>query len=133
MLAFEPVARADIDALAAQLVATLEAPVASDAQQIRIGGSLGIALAADAGVTMDTLVRQADIAMYHCKEKGRNRHIWFETGLEMAVQARNQIETGLRAGMPHGEFLHYFPPQVDIAPGRLMGVEMLMAWDSPDQ
>src|SRR3546814_7946424 len=56
-----------------------------------------IALAADAGVTMDTLVRQADIAMYHCKEKGRNRHIWFETGMEMAVQARNQIETGIRA------------------------------------
>ncbi|MBB5705261.1 putative bifunctional diguanylate cyclase/phosphodiesterase [Sphingopyxis panaciterrulae] len=132
MLAFEPVARADIDALAAQLVATLEAPVASDAQQIRIGGSLGIALAADAGVTMDTLVRQADIAMYHCKEKGRNRHIWFETGMEMAVQARNQIETGIRAGMPRGEFIPYFEPQVDIATGRLMGFEMLMRWDSPE-
>src|SRR3546814_6623661 len=73
MLAFEPAARADIDVLAGQLVAALETPVASDAQQIRIGGSLGIALADHAGVTMETLVRQADIAMYHCKEKGRNR------------------------------------------------------------
>src|SRR3546814_3562538 len=70
--------------------------------------------------------------MYHCNEKGRNRHIWFETGMEMAVQARNQIETGIRAGMPRGEFIPYFEPQVDIATGRLMGFEMLMRWDSPE-
>src|SRR3546814_14171911 len=81
---------------------------------------------------MDTLVRQADIAMYHCKEKGRNRHIWFETGMAMAVQARNQIETGIRAGMPRGEFIPYFEPQVAIATGRLSGFEMLMRWDSPE-
>src|SRR3546814_16522609 len=93
MLAFEPVARADIDALAAQLVATLEAPVASDEQQIRIGGSLGIALAVDAGVTMDTLVRQAELAMYYCKKKGRHRHNWFDNGMDMGVQASNTHET----------------------------------------
>src|SRR3546814_18041880 len=81
---------------------------------------------------MDTLVRQADIAMYHCKEKGRNRHIWFETGMEMAVQARNQIETGIRAGMPRGEFIPYFKPPVDIATGRMMGLEMLLPWDWPE-
>src|SRR3546814_20683053 len=93
--------------------------------------SESIALADHAGVTMETLVRQADIAMYHCKEKGRNRHIWFETGMEMAVQVRNQIETGIRTSMPRGEFFPYFEPQVDIAPGRLMGCEMLLRWDSP--
>src|SRR3546814_8716583 len=111
MLPCGPGARADIDVLAGQLCAALETPVASDAQQIRIGGSLGIALADHAGVTMETLVRQADIAMYHCKEKGRNRHIWFETGMEMAVQVRNQIETGIRTGMPRGEFFPYFEPR----------------------
>src|SRR3546814_19629016 len=52
--------------------------------------------------------------------------------MEMAVQARNQIETGIRAGMPRGEFIPYFEPQVDIATGRLMGFEMLMRWDSPE-
>jgi diguanylate cyclase (GGDEF)-like protein len=130
MLAFEPGARDSIDALAAQLVATLEEPIAHDAQQIRIGASLGIALAVDASMTMETMVRQADIAMYHCKDEGRNRHIWFEPGMEMAVQVRNQIETGIREGMPRGEFIPYFEPQVDIASGRLAGFEMLMRWDS---
>lgn len=132
MLSFEPANRPEIDALAAQLVAALEDSVAHDAQQIRIGASLGISLASDASTTMDTMVRQADIAMYHCKDEGRNRHIWFEAGMEMAVQVRNQIETGIRDGMPRGEFVPHFEPQVDIASGRLVGFEMLMRWDSPE-
>lgn len=132
MLTFEPAARPEIDALAAQLVAALEDSVAHDAQQIRIGASLGIALASDASTTMETMVRQADIAMYHCKDEGRNRHIWFEPGMEMAVQVRNQIETGIRDGMPRGEFVPHFEPQVDIATGRLAGFEMLMRWESPE-
>ncbi|PZQ22517.1 MAG: GGDEF-domain containing protein [Sphingopyxis macrogoltabida] len=132
MLPFDPAGRGDIDALAAELVAALEDSVAHGLQQIRIGASLGIALADDASMTMDTMVRQADIAMYHCKDEGRNRHIWFETGMEMAVQVRNQIETGIREGMPRGEFLPYFEPQVDIASGRLVGFEMLMRWNSPE-
>ena len=132
MLAFEPSARADIDALAAELVASLDNSVSHDAQQIRVGASLGISIASDASVTMETMVRQADIAMYHCKDEGRNRFCWFETGMEMAVQVRNQIETGIRDGMPRGEFVPHFEPQVDIASGRLIGFEMLMRWESPE-
>ena len=132
MLAFEPAARAHIDALAAELVAALDNSVTHDAQQIRIGASLGISLASDASVTMETMVRQADIAMYHCKDEGRNRYCWFEPGMEMAVQVRNQIETGIREGMPRGEFIPHFEPQVDIASGRLVGFEMLMRWESPE-
>jgi diguanylate cyclase (GGDEF)-like protein len=132
MLVFEPAARADIDALAAELVMALDNSVAHDAQQIRIGASLGISLADDASMTMETMVRQADIAMYHGKDEGRNRHIWFEPGMEMAVQVRNQIETGIREGMPRGEFVPHFEPQVDIASGRLIGFEMLMRWESPE-
>lgn len=132
MLVFEPAARADIDALAAELVAALDNNITHDAQQIRIGASLGIALATDASMTMETMVRQADIAMYHCKDEGRNRFCWFEQGMEMAVQVRNQIETGIRDGMPRGEFVPHFEPQVDIASGRLIGFEMLMRWESPE-
>ncbi|MBO9697840.1 MAG: EAL domain-containing protein [Sphingopyxis sp.] len=132
MLAFEPAARADIDALAAELIAALDNGIMHDAQQIRIGASLGISLASDASITMETVVRQADIAMYHCKDEGRNRFCWFEAGMEMAVQVRNQIETGIRNGMPRGEFVPHFEPQVDIASGRLLGFEMLMRWESPE-
>ncbi|NIJ37853.1 diguanylate cyclase (GGDEF)-like protein [Sphingopyxis panaciterrae] len=132
MLPFEPAALDHVEALAAQLVAALEEPIVHGAQHIRTGASLGAALASDGSVTMETIVRQADIAMYHCKDEGRNRFCWFETGMEMAVQVRNQIETGIRAGMPRGEFVPHFEPQVDIASGRLLGFEMLMRWESPE-
>ena len=132
MLMFEPAGRAHVDTLAAQLVTALEEPVTHDGQQIRIGASIGIALATGASAAMDTMVRQADIAMYHCKDEGRNRFCWFEHGMEMAVQVRNQIEMGIRSGMPRGEFAPYFEPQVDIATGRLVGFEMLMRWESPE-
>ena len=132
MLMFEPSGTPHVEALAAQLVTALEEPVMHDNQQIRIGASIGLALATTTDVTMDTLVRQADIAMYHCKDEGRNRFCWFEAGMEMAVQVRNQIETGIRSGMPRDEFLPFFEPQVDIATGRLVGFEMLMRWDSPE-
>jgi len=132
MLSFEPAARVNIDALAAALVTALDDVVTHDSQQIHVGASLGISLATDASMMMETMVRQADIAMYHCKDEGRNRHVWFEQGMEMAVQVRNQIETGIRDGMPRGEFIPYFEPQVDIATGRLVGFEMLMRWESPE-
>ncbi|MDZ3830633.1 MAG: EAL domain-containing protein [Sphingopyxis sp.] len=132
LLPFEPAARPEIEALANQLVSALEDSVPHDAHQIRVGASLGIALADDDSATMETLVRQADIAMYHCKAEGRNRSCWFEAGMEMAVQVRNQIETGIRSGMPRGEFSPHFEPQVDIASGRIVGFEMLMRWESPE-
>src|SRR3546814_1719891 len=50
----------------------------------------------------------------------------------MAGQMRNQILTGIREGMPRGEFVPHFEPQVDIASGRLCGFEMLMRWESPE-
>ncbi len=132
MLMFDPAGTAHIEALASQLVTILEEPVTHDTQQIRIGASIGLSLATEADTSMDTLVRQADIAMYHCKDEGRNRFCWFEAGMEMAVQVRNQIETGIRSGMPRDEFVPFFEPQVDIATGRLVGFEMLMRWDSPE-
>ena len=132
MQTFDPIARSQIDALAGLLVTALEEPVMHDGQQIRIGASIGLALASNDAISMDTMVRQADIAMYHCKDEGRNRFCWFEAGMEMAVQIRNQIETGIRSGIPREEFIPYFEPQVDIASGRLVGFEMLMRWNSPE-
>src|SRR3546814_1172736 len=93
MLAFEPAARPDLQARAAELGTTLGNMGTHAAQQIRIGASLGIALANDASMTMEAMVRQADVAMYHCKDEGRNRFCWFEAGMEMAVQVSNQIRS----------------------------------------
>lgn len=131
LLVFDKLAREQIDSLAGQMVASFEVPITYDNQEIRVGASIGIAHVREDATSIDMLMRQADIAMYHSKEQGRNRYCWFEKGMEMAVKARNQIEIGIREGMPRGEFLPYFEPQVEIASGKLVGFEMLMRWDSP--
>lgn len=133
LLTHDSAATDSIDALAAQLVTMMDSPIMHDGKQIRVGTSIGIVMADDPSTSMETLVRHADIAMYNSKAMGRNRYCWFESGMEMAVQVRNQIETGIREGMPRGEFIPYFEPQVDIASGKLVGFEMLMRWDSPEQ
>ena len=120
-----------IERLAGQLIAAMEAPITSQGRAVRVGASIGIARVDSDDSSIETLIRRADIAMYHSKGLGRNRFSWFETGMELAVQDRNQIENGIRDGLPRGEFVPYFEPQVDIATGALKGFEMLMRWHSP--
>jgi diguanylate cyclase (GGDEF)-like protein len=130
-----------IERLAGQLVAAMERPISSQGRDVRTGASIGIAgIGAGSSsatstshdpLTIETLIRRADIAMYHSKGIGRNRFSWFEPGMESAVQDRNMIETGIREGLPRGEFVPYFEPQVDIATGELKGFEMLTRWHSP--
>lgn len=130
MLKIPPGAHAAVDTLAAELLNGLREKILDGGHPLPIGGSLGIALAQDSSATMEQLVRQADIAMYHCKENGRNRHIWFETGMEMAEQARSRWESAIVSGMANGEFSPHFEPQVELETGRIIGFEMLMRWDS---
>lgn len=123
-----------IERLAGQLVAGLERPLDVANRQVRTGASIGIAQPQENGASptdIDLLIRHADIAMYHSKGVGRNRFSWFEPGMEAAVQDRNLIENGIREGMPRGEFVPYFEPQIDLATGTLKGFEMLMRWHSP--
>ena len=120
-----------IERLAGQLIAAMEAPITSQGRAVRVGASIGIARTDAEDSSIETLIRRADIAMYHSKGLGRNRFSWFEPGMELAVQDRNQIENGIRDGLPRGEFVPYFEPQVDIATGALKGFEMLMRWHSP--
>lgn len=122
-----------IERLASQIVSAMGKPVTSQGREVRTGASVGIAGTEADGEAADieTLIRRADIAMYHSKGVGRNRFSWFEPGMELAVQDRNQIETGIREGLPRGEFVPYFEPQIDLATGELKGFEMLCRWHSP--
>lgn len=120
-----------IERLAGQLIAAMESPITTQGRAIRVGASVGIARSEADENGIEALIRHADIAMYHSKGLGRNRFSWFEPGMELAVQDRNQIESGIRDGMPRGEFVPYFEPQVDLVTGALKGFEMLMRWHSP--
>ncbi len=126
-----------LDQLAASLISTVSAPVQVDNKDIETSLSIGIARTienpdpAAAEECAQTLLHHADIAMYHAKKRGRNGYAWFEPTMESELRFRNELETGIRAGIPRGEFVPFYEQQIDLATGELVGFEMLARWNSP--
>ena len=119
------------EAFATRLVRDLDRPFVVDGHTVHIGASLGLARLETTALRVDALVRRADLAMYASKRAGRNRHAWFTAEMEQQVRKRGAIEHGIRVGIPRGEFVPYFEPQVDLATSRIRGFEVLARWNSP--
>lgn len=120
-----------VDRVAEAIVTRLSQPFDAEGIFTHISVSLGIAHSANDCDNIDALMRRADIAMYAAKHQGRNRTAWFDASMEQALQQRNDTESGMRNGIPRGEFVPYFEQQIDLTTGRLGGFEMLARWDHP--
>jgi len=126
-----------IDQLAAALVEGLAEPILVNGVEVKVTASLGIARS-DVGCVGEAgwrpaqaLMHMADIAMYHAKKQGRNSYVWFEEPMEAELRFRNEIENGIRRGLPQREFIPYYQEQIDLQTGELTGFEMLARWNSP--
>ncbi|WP_336976830.1 putative bifunctional diguanylate cyclase/phosphodiesterase [Altererythrobacter fulvus] len=126
-----------LDQLAAGLIDAVRAPIKTGSKDIETSLSIGIARTIEnpdpetAEECAQTLLHHADIAMYHAKKRGRNGYAWFEPTMESELRFRNELETGIRAGIPKGEFVPFYEQQIDLATGELVGFEMLARWNSP--
>lgn len=126
-----------VDNLAASMVDALAEPIAVNGSEVQVTCSIGIARsdvrrAGEAGWSpAQGLTHMADIAMYHAKKQGRNAYFWFEEPMEAELRFRNEIESGIRRGLPIGEFVPYYQEQIDLQTGALTGFEMLARWNSP--
>jgi diguanylate cyclase (GGDEF)-like protein len=129
--AFDPADTGYVETVARAVVARLAQPFALATTQVHVSVSVGIARSSRDCATMDALMRCADIAMYAAKQQGRNRHSWFDVSMERELQARNDIEAGMRLAIPRGEIIPYFEQQIDLATGRLQGFEVLARWKHP--
>lgn len=123
--------RSTVDRVAEAIVARLSQPFDASGMFVHISVSLGIAHSAPDCDTVDALMRRADIAMYSAKHSGRNRLAWFDASMERELRERNELESGMRTGIPRGEFVPYFEQQIDITTGRLSGFEVLARWNHP--
>lgn len=130
-LQFDPANPDLVNRLAEKLVAVLSQPIVSDRIHITISTSLGLARIEPGADTVEAMMRRADIAMYDAKKRGRNRFCWFDASMERELRARNNIEAGIREGIPLGHFMPFYEQQVELATGRLKGFEMLARWESP--
>lgn len=128
--------RAPADRIAADLLTAISAPIIFEDLTIDVTVSVGLASSTQPGAATapdaEMLIHWADIAMYHAKKHGRDRHAWFEPQMESEIRFRNALESGLRRGIASGEFVPYYEQQIDIQTGKLVGFEMLARWISPD-
>lgn len=94
--------------------------------------SIGLTLFCGQGDTTETLLKQADLALYQAKGAGRNAIRFFNPAMQLAIETRTTLARALRRGLDKGEFRLHYQPQVDRQ-GRLLGAEALIRWLSADQ
>lgn len=118
------VAHAILDALAQ--------PFNLEGHEVFISASIGIVVYPQDGVTVAQLIKNADTAMYHAKDKGRNNYLFYEPHMNAAAADRLLIENSLRRALERGEFELYYQPSINIRERRIDALEALIRWRHPE-
>lgn len=120
-----------ITSLAKQLLALINQPILITQHELVITSSIGIVLFPDDGADPQALLRNADTAMYHAKNQGANRYLFFNDAMNKQAVKRLQLENLIRHGLKEDYFVVYYQPKMDIVSGQLVGMEALVRFITP--
>ena len=119
-----------IATVAEKILSLFKQPFQVAGREIFISTSIGIALYPDNGDTVETLIKNADTAMYRAKEAGKNTFEYYSSTMNSKAKERIKLESEMRHAIDNQEFLLYYQPQYDIGTGQLVGMEALIRWKS---
>jgi diguanylate cyclase (GGDEF)-like protein/PAS domain S-box-containing protein len=122
----------DVGAVGQKILETLQSPFVVERQNLYITASIGISLYPGDGQDSTTLLKNADIAMYRAKELGKNTYQFYAADMSARAFERLSLETSLRHALEREEFRLYYQPQLDIATGKIIGMEALIRWQHPE-
>ena len=123
--------RDSIDRLAREILLAMAQPLNVDGNEFVPSTSIGIAIAPEDGDDGETLLRNADLALYRAKEAGRGTFAFFEQSLNERAQQRRQLESDLRLALERGEFELLYQPLFDLEQNRICSFEALLRWRHP--
>jgi diguanylate cyclase (GGDEF)-like protein/PAS domain S-box-containing protein len=123
----------DAARMAEKLLDAFSLPFAIDGQELYVTASMGIAQFPNDGEDPDTLLRNADSAMYRAKEAGRNNYQLCTPGMNVRALKRMTLERELRRALGRDELVVHYQPLVNLGTGAIVGVEALVRWNHPDQ
>jgi diguanylate cyclase (GGDEF)-like protein/PAS domain S-box-containing protein len=123
--------QAQVEDVAAKLLAALAEPVLLEGRPISVTPSVGIALYPQHAANAADLVKHADAAMYEAKRQGRATHRWYDPLFSQRALAALELETQLTQAITRGEFVLHYQPQVRAADGVIVGCEALIRWRHP--
>lgn len=119
--------------LASEIHAELMRPFRFDGDRLEIGASIGVSLLPDNGTDADTLMQNADLALYHAKVNGRKQTCFYDTSMSRDLARKREIEAELRAAILKDELSIFFQPIVDLETGRIRTFEALVRWFHPEK
>jgi len=122
----------DAAAVAARLIADLQEPMRLALHTLVVTPSVGVAVYPADGVEVDTLLRNADLAMYFAKRKGPGMFAFFDASMNDAALHRFTLEAKLRGALQRGEFSLHYQPQFDVRSGGISGMEALLRWTNDE-
>jgi diguanylate cyclase (GGDEF)-like protein len=116
-----------------RIVDATSQPFMLSGREMFVTTSVGVALAIDSNATPETLLRDADVAMYRAKERGPGRVEVFDEALRARIIERLDLENGLRRAVQRGELRVYYQPEVSFSEDRVIAVEALVRWEHPER
>ncbi|MGH9750913.1 MAG: putative bifunctional diguanylate cyclase/phosphodiesterase [Candidatus Polarisedimenticolia bacterium] len=128
----------DAGKVARRILDSLAEPFKIDEHEVVLTGSIGISIYPEDGEEVETLLRNADSAMYHAKEAGLGGFQFYSRSMNASARRRLSLETSLRKALDRNEFLLYYQPLLDVLAtsqggwGRILGAEALIRWKHPD-
>lgn len=126
-------AQQQLEILAKTIIESMRAPFQIENREIFVTTSIGITVGSDDSASVDTLIAQADIAMYKAKESGRNNYQIHSPDMGELVSAQAAIESDLRGALERSELLYYLQPILALDSLQPIGMEALMRWKHPER
>jgi diguanylate cyclase (GGDEF)-like protein len=123
----------DAGRVAERIIETMSQPFMLGSNEIFITNSIGIALYPNDGEDVDTILKNADAAMYAAKAKGKNSYLYYKKSMNSAALEKLSLEGDLRRALEGDELLLHYQPQMDIASSKVIGVEALIRWQHPEK
>jgi len=127
----QPTTRVQAERVAQKLIASLQQPFYLRTKEVYINVSIGIAVYPDDSSDINTLIKNADMAMYDVKSSGKNGYAFYNDKLEHAAAEKISIESGLRNALKNNELEIFYQPQFNSQSRQIVGVEALLRWNHP--
>ncbi len=118
--------------LADKILKSLVLPFHLREHELFVTTSIGICLYPDNDLDTESMMKKADVAMYHAKALGRNNFQFYDEQMDLNASRRFVISNSLRRGLEHEEFRLYYQPKVDVSTGRIVAMEALVRWEHPE-